>query len=99
MGAGNAGGALADFVAAIEGSNLGGGDTGAAMVEQQVMAWLTEMVGFPEQGGGILTSSGSMANLNCLATTRTAMASIDVRRGRSGGAAEADAILCHQGGT
>lgn len=80
MGAGTAGGALADFVAAVEGSNLGGGDTGAAKVEWQVIDWLTEMVGFPKGAGGILTSSGSQANLNCLATARNKMASVDVRK-------------------
>jgi len=80
MGAGTASGALADFVAAIEGSNLGGGDTGAAKAEWQVIDWLTDMVGFPQGAGGILTSSGSQANLNCLATARTMMASVDLRK-------------------
>jgi glutamate/tyrosine decarboxylase-like PLP-dependent enzyme len=71
---------LADFVAAVDGSNLGGGNTGAAKVEWQVIDWLTDMVGFPKGAGGILTSSGSQANLNCLVTARNKMASVDVRK-------------------
>lgn len=43
MGAGCLTGALADFLAAIEGSNLGGGNTGATLVDQQVTDWLRQM--------------------------------------------------------
>lgn len=63
MGASNFTGALGDFLAALEGSNLGGGNTGAAQVEQQTLDWLKEIAGFPKSASGTLTSGGSMANL------------------------------------
>lgn len=79
MGAGNFTGALADFLAAIDGSNLGGGDTGAARAESQVLNWLKEMMGFPTTASGALTSGGSVANLVCLTVARNARAGVDVR--------------------
>ncbi len=79
MGSSNFTGALADFLAAIDGSNLGGGDTAAAMTDVQVVDWLRDLMGFPEGAGGTLTSGGSMANLVGLTVARNAMAGVDVR--------------------
>lgn len=79
MGASNFTGALADFIAAIDGSNLGGGNTGAAATDSQVVDWLKAMMGFPETAGGTLTSGGSMANMVGLTVARNAMAGVDVR--------------------
>ncbi len=79
MGAGNFTGALGDFLAAIDGSNLGGGDTAAAAIDRQVTAWLKEMMGFPDSAGATLTSGGSVANLVALTVARNAMAGVDVR--------------------
>ncbi len=79
MGAGNFTGALADFLAAIEGSNLGGGNTAAAQLDRQVVNWLKEMMGFPASASGTLTSGGSMANMIGLTVARNAMAGVDVR--------------------
>lgn len=79
MGSSNFTGALGDFLAAIEGSNLGGGDTAAAALDQQVVDWLRQMMGFPEEAGGTLTSGGSMANMVALTVARNAMAGVDVR--------------------
>ncbi len=79
MGAGNFTGALGDFLAAIEGSNLGGGNTAAAQLDRQVVSWLKEMMGFPASASGTLTSGGSMANMVGLTVARNAMAGIDVR--------------------
>jgi aromatic-L-amino-acid/L-tryptophan decarboxylase len=79
MGAGTFTGALGDFMAAIEGSNLGGGDTAAAATERQVLGWIKSMMGFPETAGGTLTSGGSMANMVALTVARNAMAGVDVR--------------------
>jgi aromatic-L-amino-acid/L-tryptophan decarboxylase len=39
MGSGSFTGALADFVAAVQGSNLGGGNHAAVLLDQQVVAW------------------------------------------------------------
>lgn len=79
MGGSNLTGALADFLAAIEGSNLGGGDTAAAAADGQVVSWLRDLMGFPDTGWGTLTSGGSMANMVGLTVARNAMAGVDVR--------------------
>ena len=79
MGSSNFTGALGDFLAAIEGSNLGGGDTAAAALDGQVIDWLRQMMGFPDDAGGTLTSGGSMANMVALTVARNAMAGVDVR--------------------
>jgi aromatic-L-amino-acid/L-tryptophan decarboxylase len=79
MGAGNFTGALGDFLAAVDGSNLGGGNTAPALVDRQVVHWLREMVGLPDTASGTLTSGGSAANLVALTVARNAMAGVDVR--------------------
>ena len=53
MGSGNFTGALADFLAAIEGSNLGGGNTAAVALDKQVVSWLKSLMGFPENASGM----------------------------------------------
>lgn len=79
MGAGNFSGALADFLAAVQGSNLGGGSHAAALVDQQVVGWLRDMVGLPPTASGTLVNGGSMANLVGLTVARNAMAGVDLR--------------------
>lgn len=79
MGAGDLTGALADFLAAVDGSNLGGCDTAAALVDQQVTDWIRQMVGFPAGASAALVSGGSGANLIGLAAARNAMAGADLR--------------------
>jgi glutamate/tyrosine decarboxylase-like PLP-dependent enzyme len=80
MGAGDLTGALADFLAAVDGSNLGGGDTAANLVEQQVTRWIRELMGFPESASGALVSGGSMANIIGLTAARNASAGVDLRQ-------------------
>ena len=41
-------GALADFLASIMNSNMGGGNHAANLVEEQVINWIKEMIGFPK---------------------------------------------------
>jgi glutamate/tyrosine decarboxylase-like PLP-dependent enzyme len=79
MGAGNFTGALGDFLAAVQGSNLGGGNHAAAAMDQQVVSWCKQMVGFPASASGTLLSGGSMANVIGLAVARNAKAGVDVR--------------------
>lgn len=79
MGAGNFTGALADFIAAVQGSNLGAGSHAAALVDQQVVGWLRDMVGLPATASGTLVNGGSMANLLGLTVARNAMAGVDLR--------------------
>ncbi|MBL4646287.1 MAG: aminotransferase class V-fold PLP-dependent enzyme [Rhizobiales bacterium] len=79
MGSSNFTGALGDFLAAVDGSNLGGGNTAAALMDSQVVDWFKELMGFPTSASGTLTSGRSMANLVALTVARNAMAGIDVR--------------------
>lgn len=79
MGASNFTGALGDFLAAILGSNLGGGDHAAAEIDKQVVNWLKEMIGYPASASGTLVSGGSMANLIGLSVARNQMSGIDLR--------------------
>jgi glutamate/tyrosine decarboxylase-like PLP-dependent enzyme len=78
MGAGCLTGALADFLAAIDGSNLGAGNTGANLVDRQVTDWLRQMMGFPKGASGTLVNGGSMANIVGLTAARNTMAGADL---------------------
>jgi len=79
MGTSNFTGALGDFLAAIQGSNLGGGNHAAAAMDQQVVNWCKEMIGFPASASGTLVSGGSMANIIGLTVARNIKAGSDVR--------------------
>jgi aromatic-L-amino-acid/L-tryptophan decarboxylase len=79
MGSSNFTGALGDFLAAVQGSNLGGGSHAAALMDQQVVNWFKEMIGYPASASGTLVSGGSMANLIGLAVARNVKAGVDVR--------------------
>ena len=79
MGSSNFTGAVGDFLAAIQGSNLGGGNHAAALMDQQVVNWCKEMMGFPPSASGTLVSGGSMANIIGLTVARNAQAGVDVR--------------------
>ncbi|MCK7523480.1 MAG: hypothetical protein MZV64_40415 [Ignavibacteriales bacterium] len=47
MGNGTVQGALAEFLASIMNSNLGGGNHVAVLVEEQVINWMKEIIGLP----------------------------------------------------
>ncbi|RWC89795.1 MAG: aspartate aminotransferase family protein [Mesorhizobium sp.] len=79
MGSSNLTGALGDFLAAIQGSNLGGGNHAAGLMDSQVVNWCKEMLGFPASASGTLVSGGSMANIIGLTVARNTKAGIDVR--------------------
>jgi len=79
MGSGNFTGAMGDFMAAILGSNLGGGNHAATMIDNQVVNWCKQMVGFPAAASGTLVSGGSMANILCLTIARNVMSGMDLR--------------------
>src|SRR5690606_19308272 len=62
-------GALADALASAVNMNSGGwkGGPSATMVESRTIAWIAEMIGYPENCGGLFTSGGTMANFAALA--------------------------------
>jgi len=53
--------------------------TGADL-EHLTIDWLKEMLGYPAQAGGLLTSGGSMATFAALGAARSAKAGVDVVR-------------------
>ncbi|MFB0501534.1 MAG: aspartate aminotransferase family protein [Candidatus Bathyarchaeia archaeon] len=50
-----------------------------ARVHKQVINWIKEMLGFPEEAGGVLVSGGSEANFTGLAVARNARAEVDMK--------------------
>jgi len=78
-GTGSVLGMLSEMLAATVNPNVGGGDHSAVYVEQQVLSWCKEMLGYPPQASGILVSGGSMANLMGLAIARNTQLDFDIR--------------------
>jgi aromatic-L-amino-acid/L-tryptophan decarboxylase len=71
--------ALADYLASSLNPNVGGFDQAPVLVEQTVTRWFAELMGFPEDAGGILQTGGTMANVIGLAVARHMRSGIDVR--------------------
>lgn len=67
--------ALGDFLADVSNrySGVSFASPGAARMEQQLVNWMAELVGFPASAGGDLTSGGSIANLTAIVTARETM--------------------------
>lgn len=72
-------GIAADYMAAAMNPNCWGGDHAAIHVENRVMRWIAQLLGYPETSEGILVSGGSMANFTALAAARRAMTPGNVR--------------------
>lgn len=64
--------ALGDFLADVTNrySGVSYASPGAAKMEQLLVKWMTELVGYPATAGGDLTSGGSIANLTAIITAR-----------------------------
>lgn len=64
--------AVADLIADSVNRYVGlfGAAPGLAQIETNVLDWFREMVGFPKEAGGILTSGGSLSALTALITAR-----------------------------
>jgi aromatic-L-amino-acid/L-tryptophan decarboxylase len=75
-------GALGDLLAAAVNPNAGAWPLSpmASEIEAQTIRWIAEMIGFPQECGGLFVSGGNMANLVCFLAARQAKAGWDVRK-------------------
>jgi glutamate/tyrosine decarboxylase-like PLP-dependent enzyme len=82
-------GALGDLLAAAVNPNLARWDCSGlpTEIETQTVRWLADLIGFPVNCSGIMTSGGNMANFLAFVAARKAKADWDVRNdGLTGGA-------------
>jgi aromatic-L-amino-acid/L-tryptophan decarboxylase len=70
---------LADFLASAMNGNVTIGEHAAMYIDKQVIEWSKEMLGFPKEASGFLTSGGSMANFTGLSVARSVMTDHQVR--------------------
>jgi len=75
MGTGTPQAMLAEMLAAGMNCNVGIGDQAPMYVDQQVIDWCKQMMGFPGESSGALVSSASVANLNALIVARNSVSS------------------------
>lgn len=80
-------GILGDFLASAINSNVGAWTLGpmASEIEGQTVRWIADLLGYPQQCGGLFVSGGNMANTVGLLAARTAAATWDVQREGVGG--------------
>jgi len=66
--------ALGDFLAAASNKYAGFASAapGAVRMENAILAWLAQVVGYPREASGTLTSGGSVANLTAIVAAREA---------------------------
>jgi len=66
--------ALGDFLAAASNKYAGFASAapGAVRMENALLAWLAQVVGYPSEASGTLTSGGSVANLTAIVAAREA---------------------------
>ena len=70
VGAGNAGGIIAQSMVATMNSNAAGGTQSSTLVERQVLRWCRQIFGFPDTSGGLMVSGTTMATIIALAIAR-----------------------------
>jgi glutamate/tyrosine decarboxylase-like PLP-dependent enzyme len=82
-------GMFADFLAAALNQNVGARQLSplATEIEGQAVRWIAELIGFPQNCGGLLVSGGNMANFVGFFSARAAKAPWPIRE--AGAAAEA----------
>ena len=73
--------ALGDLVASVTNPNCGAFTLSpvATEIELQSIRWIAELIGYPENSGGIMVSGGNMANIVAIWAARKAMAKWDIR--------------------
>lgn len=79
MGNGSPVGMLADMLASGLNPHLAGYDQGPSLVEDEVINWFKDLMGFPKDASGVLVSGATTANLVGLAVARHKQAGYDVR--------------------
>ncbi len=64
--------ALGDYLAAVTNRYAGVffASPGAVRMENQLVRWMADLVGFPDTAGGYLSAGGSLANLTAVVTAR-----------------------------
>ncbi len=67
-------GMMADMLAAGINPHMAGFNQAPALVEERVIGWLAELLGFPSDASGLFVSGGSMANLLGLAVAQNSSA-------------------------
>ena len=70
IGTGTPVGMLADLLGGAMNCPVSGYDQGASLVEHQVLHWLAELLDYPPEATGLLTSGGTVANLIGLLVAR-----------------------------
>jgi glutamate/tyrosine decarboxylase-like PLP-dependent enzyme len=74
-------GALADLLAAAVNSNVAKWELSpvASEIETQAIRWIAELIGFPDDCGGIMVSGGNAANFHGFVAARQAVTRWDMR--------------------
>lgn len=75
--------AVADFLACVidRFANLWASAPVAAQIEYNVVRWVCDLFGYPQESRGVLTSGGSVANLSAIVTARRAKLGEDFMEG------------------
>ncbi len=85
---------MADFLASGLNPHGAGFNQTPALVEQRVIEWMIELMGFPANSSGVLESGGTMANILGLAVARHAKSGFDVREEGLQGGDSPVAVYC-----
>ena len=75
-------GALADMLAAALNANVAKWDLSpvASEIESRVLRWIAELISYPEEAAGIMTSGGNVANLTGFLAARRVKAPWNIRK-------------------
>jgi aromatic-L-amino-acid decarboxylase len=79
QGSGTPLGMMADMLGAAMNPHVAGFDQPAARVEEQILHWAAELMGYPGSASGLMVTGGSMANILALAVARHAKCGFDIR--------------------